>query len=75
MVFRILEEVLVLEEFLRHQLTVVFLEVSEHVSQSVIGGFCHAIADIPKICLLDCGGDFCTSSCLTPPTSKNRRTS
>ena len=54
----ILGIVLALEDFVRHQLTIFFLKISEYVSHGVIDGFCCAIADILEIRLLECGNDL-----------------
>ena len=56
-VYHLLEDVLALEEFTRHQLTVVFFGVSDHVSHSVVDGVDCVVMDIRDIHLLNCGGD------------------
>ena len=58
MVCCLLDYVLAFEEFMGHQLTIFFLEVSEHVCHGVLNGVCRAILDIREICLLDCGDDL-----------------
>ena len=50
-----LDNVLSLEEIVRHQLTVVVLEISKNVSHGVIYEVFCAIADIRDIRLLECG--------------------
>ena len=46
MVCRLLENVLALEEFVRHQPAIILLEASEHVSHDVFDGFRCAVLDI-----------------------------
>ena len=53
MVRRLIDDVLALDKFMRHQLTIVLLEVSENVSHSVVDGFCRVIVYIREISLLD----------------------
>ena len=55
MVCHLLDNVLALKDFMWHQLTVVFLEMSENVSHGVSDGVCCAVLDTRKILLLDCG--------------------
>ena len=64
MVCRIIEDILALHKFVGHQLTVVFLEVSEHVCYGVVDGVCCAISGIRKIRLLNHGDDFLHKSLL-----------
>ena len=59
MVRCLIDNVLALKEFVRHKLTVVLLEVSEHILHGVIDGVHRAIVDIRNICLPDCGNYFC----------------
>ena len=49
MVCCLLDNVLALKEFVRHQLTVVFLEVSEHARHNVVDGVFCEIADTREI--------------------------
>ena len=58
MVCLILDDVLVMEELVGHQLTVVVLEVSENILNGVVDRVCHEIADIHEIKLLDRGDDL-----------------
>ena len=53
MVCHLLDNVLALKKFMGHKLTVVFLEVSEHIRHGAVDGFCCTIADIREIRFLD----------------------
>ena len=43
---------------MRHQPTVVLLDISEHVHHGIIDRVRCAVVDIHEICLLDCGDDL-----------------
>ena len=58
MVCCLLDNVLALKEFVRHQLTVVFLEVIEKVPHGVVDGVVRGVEDIREICLLDYGNNL-----------------
>ena len=58
MVCHLLDNFLTPEDFLRHQLTVVFLGVIEHVRHVDVDGVGVAVLYIRKIRLLGCGDDF-----------------
>ena len=54
----LLDNVLAIENFVGHQLTVFLFEVSEHVCHGVIDGVFRVISDIHKILCLDRGNDM-----------------
>ena len=58
MVSRRLDDIIVLEEFMWYQLTIVFFEASENSSYGVVDGVRCEIADICEICLLGCAEDL-----------------
>ena len=58
MVCCLLDDFLVLEKLVGNQMTVFFLEASEHVCHGVIDGVCCVTADILKIRFLDRGNDL-----------------
>ena len=65
--------VLPFKELMRHQLTVVFLQMREYARHGVVYGVCRPVADIRQISFLNCANDFFTRSCSAPVTSRNRR--
>ena len=58
MVRRLLDNVLSLAKFVGHQLTVYFLEVSEHVRHGVVDVVSRVISDIRNIRFLNRGNDL-----------------
>ena len=58
MVRRLLDNVLSLAKFVGHQLTVYFLEVSEHVRHGVVDVVSRVISDIRNIRFLNRGNNF-----------------
>ena len=58
MVLRLLGDVILNEKSVGHQLTVFVLEMSEHVRNSIVDGFCCVITDICEIRFLNTGNDL-----------------
>ena len=64
MICRLLGDLLALNKFVGHQLTVFLLEGSEHVRHGVVDGVCHTIENICEIRFLDRGNNLLHESLL-----------
>ena len=54
----LLDDVFALEELMGHQLTVVGVEVSQHIRDGVVDRIGHAVADICEVRFLGCGNNL-----------------